>query len=96
MVKVKKRATQYNLPVFIEPCEEGGYFASCPSLPGCFVETKSVSQAVEYLEDAVSQFIQSYREHGDPLPAEVAALEVQKASHRYFPISLFLPVELAV
>jgi len=95
MAKIKKKLTQYNLPVFIEPCEEGGYFASCPSLAGCFVEAETIPQAIEYLEDTVEQFIKSYKKHGDPLPAEIKALQTKSAKEEYFPISLFLPVRLA-
>lgn len=96
MVKLKKKLTQYNLPVFIEPCEEGGYFASCPSLPGCFIEADTIPQAIEYLEDAVEKFIQSYKEHGDPLPDEVKNLQTDDINKQYYPISLFLPIRLSV
>lgn len=95
MAKLKKKLTQYNLPVFIEPCEEGGYFASCPSLPGCFIEAETISQAIEYLEDNIEQFIKSYQEHGDPLPEGVKTLQIKDSKKQYFPISLFLPVRLS-
>lgn len=93
MRKIKKTLTQYNLPVFIEPCEEGGYFASCPSLPGCFVEAESISQAVDYLEDAIAKFIQSYQKHGDPLPEEIKFFKAEKEKQSY-PVSFFLPIQL--
>ena len=94
MRKIKKTLTQYNLPVFIEPCEEGGYFASCPSLSGCFVEAETISQAVDYLEDTIIKFIQSCQERGDSLPEEIKFFEAKKEKQP-FPVSFFLPVNLA-
>lgn len=93
MKKIKKRLTQYNLPVFIEPCEEGGFFGSCPTLPGCFVEADNLGQAISYLEDAISKFIQSYKERGDPLPESIKYFEAREEKTS-FSVSLFLPVQL--
>lgn len=94
MAKAKK-LTLYNLPVFIEPCEEGGYFGSCPSLPGCFVEAKTISQAVEYLEDAIAKFIESYQAHGDPLPEGVKFFQAKPKRKEPLPVSFFLPIRVA-
>lgn len=94
MDKLTKKLSQYHLPVYIQPCEEGGYFATCPSLPGCFVEAETIPQTIEYLEDTIEKFIQSYQKHGDPLPEEIKNLQSEK-DKQYFPISLFLPIRLA-
>lgn len=72
--KIRKKVTKYNLPVIIESCEEGGYFTRCPVFRGCFVESETIPQAIDYIEDAIHLFIESYKELGDPLPAVVRPL----------------------
>lgn len=72
--KIRKKVTKYNLPIVIEPCEEGGYFTRCPVFPGCFVESETIPQAIEYIEDVIRLFIESYKDWGDPLPVAVLDL----------------------
>ena len=61
----------------IEPCPEGGFFGRCPALAGCNVEAETIAEAVEFLEDAIKQYVISCREHGDALPAEIGAYSFQ-------------------
>jgi len=91
--KILKRTKQYNLPIIIESCEEGGYFARCPTFPGCHVEANSIPKAIEYIEDAISAFIDSYKKHGDPLPAEILQYET---TEERIPLQFFLPVRVAL
>lgn len=35
---------KYAYPVIVEPLEEGGYLATCPSLPGCHAEGKLLAK----------------------------------------------------
>jgi len=77
--KIRRKVTKYNLPIVIEPCEEGGYFTRCPVFPGCFVESETTPQALEYIEDAIRLFIESHKELGDSLhrsPTGMTALAV--------------------
>ena len=93
--KIHKKVTRYNLPIIIEPCEEGGYFTRCPVFPGCFVESETIPQAIEYIEDVIQIFIESYKRLGDPLPDEIRNYELENQEVE-LPVSIFLPVELAV
>jgi predicted RNase H-like HicB family nuclease len=93
--KIHQKVTKYNLPIIIEPCEEGGYFAKCPVFQGCFVEAETIPQAIEYMEDAIKLFIESYRELGDPLPEEIYRYEMEDTKVEV-PVNLFLPVALSV
>lgn len=45
-------------PVVIEPCEEGGYFASCSSLQGCHAEGKTYAEVIENIEDVIKKHIE--------------------------------------
>ena len=49
---------RYAYPVVIEPLEEGGYLASCPSLPGCHAEGRTRGDALSIIEDVMKIFIE--------------------------------------
>ena len=55
-------------PVVIESCEEGGYFATCPSLQGCHAEGESYSEVIENIEDVIKAHLEIRRKHGEFLP----------------------------
>jgi predicted RNase H-like HicB family nuclease len=42
---------EYTFAVEIELLEEGGYLATCPSIPGCRAEGKSIGEALDNLRD---------------------------------------------
>ena len=41
----------YKLTVIVEPCEEGGYFARCLELQGCFAEAETYDEAMYLLKE---------------------------------------------
>ena len=43
--------------VNIEPCEEGGYWAYVPALPGCFTQGETLDEVVRMAQDAVEEFV---------------------------------------
>ena len=63
-----KKKREYRFTVIIEPCEEGGYFASCPALPGCHVEGESYEETIREMRSAINAFIEDYEEEGEPIP----------------------------
>ena len=67
----------YRLPARLhKPSEDsGGFFeADVPLLPGCRAWGETAAEAIENLRSVASEFIGSYRSHGDPLPDEVEQL----------------------
>ncbi len=64
---------KYQVTVLVEPMEEGGYYAECPSLPGCHVEGANYWEALENLEDAIR--IEGRLEFGDLLPADLIPVQ---------------------
>ncbi|HFQ94088.1 MAG TPA: type II toxin-antitoxin system HicB family antitoxin [Anaerolineae bacterium] len=77
---------QYQVPVIIEPLKEGGYYAECPSLPGCHVEGETYLDALENLEDVIRIHIEGRLEFGESLPPELTPFHQQQK------FSLQLPV----
>ena len=66
---------KYQVPVIVEPLEEGGYYAECLSLPGCHVEGANYWEALENLEDIIRIHIEGRLEFGDPLPPELTPVK---------------------
>ena len=62
---------EYLLPIEIEPLEEGGYLATSEVLPGFLAQGRSIAETVEIAQDVARKLIESYVEHGDPLPDEL-------------------------
>lgn len=67
---------QYKLPYTLRepsPETEDLYLAEVPVLPGCRAWGATPEEALFNLEGVAAEYIASCEEHGDPLPAEIAA-----------------------
>lgn len=70
----------YRLPVkLMEPTADQGdkYVAEVPLLPGCRAWGDSAAEALENVHSVAAAFIESFREQGDELPAEIEALATE-------------------
>lgn len=63
-------AENYNFTVIIEPCEEGGYYGECPSLPGCHVQGETYEATLEELRAAVQNMIEELKNSGEEIPQD--------------------------
>jgi len=61
--------SNYEYTVVIEPGENFGFVATCPDLLGCVTQGDTVEETVEHMREAMSLFIETLRECGDPIPA---------------------------
>jgi len=43
----------YLYPIIMEPCEEGGFFAKCPTLQGVHAEGETYAEALENIESVI-------------------------------------------
>lgn len=67
------------LNIQIEPLEEGGYLATSDDVQGLVAQGRTVAETMEIAQDVARKLIESYLEHGDPLPPKVqAALKRQQ------------------
>ena len=67
----------YKLPIVLyEPSDDTNdmYMAEVPLLPGCRAWGDTPSLALEYIQGVSEAFIESYAEHGVPLPVDLDAL----------------------
>ena len=55
--------------VFLEPDPEyGGYVVTCPSIPGCHSQGKSVEEALANIREAIELCLEVMHERGEDLP----------------------------
>lgn len=52
----------------IEALEQGGYLATSPVLPGLVAQGRTIAETIEISQDVARKLIESFEEHGDPLP----------------------------
>ena len=67
------RTFSYRITLRKEP--EGGYTVMVPALPGCITYGKTVEEAIEMSKDAISGYLESLIEDGEPVPAEDDLIE---------------------
>jgi predicted RNase H-like HicB family nuclease len=58
--------------VLIERDEDGVYVATVPSLPGCISDGPTREVALENVREAIALYIESLKEHGDPIPPPIS------------------------
>ncbi|MBF0555728.1 MAG: type II toxin-antitoxin system HicB family antitoxin [Nitrospirae bacterium] len=61
---------EYRFTIIVEHCEEGGYFAICPSLPGCHVQGETYEETVAEMKTSIKSFILDYIKEGDFIPED--------------------------
>jgi predicted RNase H-like HicB family nuclease len=61
---------EYRFTIVIEPCEEGGYFAFCPALPGCHVEAETYEETLAEMRRSIDAFLEDYIADGEPIPED--------------------------
>lgn len=62
----------------VEPLPEGGYLATSDGLPGLVAQGRTVAETLEIAQEVARKLIESYIEHGDPLPPGVRNLPLPK------------------
>ncbi len=56
------------LSIRLEELPEGGYLATSDDLPGLVAQGRTIAETLEIAQDVARKLVESYREHGDPLP----------------------------
>ena len=71
--------------VQVEELPEGGFVATSDELPGLVAQGRTLAETMEIAQDVARKLVESYAEHGDPLPP---ALKAAKKAR----IKLHIPV----
>ena len=64
----------------IEKADDGSYSAYVPDLPGCTTSGDSLEEIRANIKDAVASYIDSLREHNEPVPPPQSAADVVDAA----------------
>lgn len=78
----------YFFPISIEPCEEGGFLATCETLQGCLAEGETYGQAIENIQDVIKIHLEARKKFNDFIPS----VSIPKTSNLRF--SLPLPISI--
>ena len=57
--------------VLIQPDEDGVFIAEVASLAGCVSQGSTRAEALRNATEAIEGYLQSLREHGDPIPPPI-------------------------
>ena len=59
---------QYAIHLRINQVENGQFVAETDDIPGLVAQGRTIAETVEIAQDVARKIIESYVEHGDPLP----------------------------
>jgi antitoxin HicB len=59
---------EYLIPIQVKALEEGGYLATSKVFPDLLAQGRTIAETIEIAQDVARRLIESYIEHGDPLP----------------------------
>jgi antitoxin HicB len=59
------------ISIKMEKLEEGGYLATSDTLQGLIAQGRTIAETMEIAQEVARKLIESYIEHGDPLPVEL-------------------------
>ena len=65
--------------VKIEKLEEGGYLATSDDFEDLMAQGESIEETLEIAQDVAKKLIESYLEHGDPLPQAILKRELTRS-----------------
>jgi predicted RNase H-like HicB family nuclease len=64
----------------IEKSPDGSYSAYVPDLPGCTTSADTADEVRQNIKDAVTTYIESLREHNEPVPPPTSSVDVVEAA----------------
>lgn len=57
--------------VVLHQDEDGIFVAEVPTLPGCISQGATRSEAVRNIGEAIAGYLESLKQHGDPVPPPI-------------------------
>lgn len=64
-----KSSGEYSIRLTVEALPEGQFLATSDDLPGLVAQGRTVAETLDIARDVARKLLDSYAEHGDPLPA---------------------------
>ena len=57
--------------VHIEQDEDGVFIAEVPALPGCISQGNTRKEALRNIQEAITAYLESLKEHDEPIPPSI-------------------------
>jgi antitoxin HicB len=57
--------------VVLQRDEDGVFVAEVPNLPGCISQGTTRQQALDNIREAIAGYLESLRQHGEPIPPPI-------------------------
>jgi predicted RNase H-like HicB family nuclease len=71
--------TYFSFQIIIEKePEDPGYFAHCPTLPGCFSNGLTLEEAKRNMMDAINLHVESLRAHNTSVPQNERIIHIEQ------------------
>jgi predicted RNase H-like HicB family nuclease len=64
----------------IEKADDGSFSAYVPDLPGCTTCADTVDEIRQSIKDAVDSYLDSLRDHNEPIPTPSSVVETVEAA----------------
>ena len=64
----------YSIHLIISKVENGQFLAQSDDIPGLVAQGRTIPEAVEIAQDVARKLIESYMDHGDPIPHSLKPL----------------------
>jgi predicted RNase H-like HicB family nuclease len=68
--------TERLVEIEVQKLPEGGYLATSPVLSGLVAQGRTLAETLEIAQGVARKLIESYREHGEPLPPGLSELSM--------------------
>ena len=68
---------QYSIRLKVSRVENGQFLGESDDIPGLIAQGRTVSETVEIAQDVARKLIDSYLEHGDPIPLSLKPISDQ-------------------
>ena len=75
-------------PVLVEPCEEGGFFASCSLLQGCHAEGQTYGEAIDNIKEVIQAHLELRQKHREIISSVKIAKATDLSIHFPLPVNV--------
>ena len=82
---------EYLISVKIERLEQGSYLATSDCPPELLAQGRTIAETMEIAQDVARKLIESYLEHGDPIPESLKDSSADRT-----PVETKIPISMAV
>jgi predicted RNase H-like HicB family nuclease len=69
--------SMYSIHLKVSKVENGQYVAESEDIPGLVAQGRTITETIEIAQDVARKLIDSYLEHGEPVPGSLKPLTDQ-------------------